>query len=125
MSTPASTCIDVVTLGESMVLFQPLRDGPLAHEPLLTRGVGGAESNVAIALSRLGRKARWVSRLGRDPFGDIIHSALAGEGVDVSFVSRDASASTAVFFKEIKGWGDPASITSAVVRPRAASAPPT
>jgi 2-dehydro-3-deoxygluconokinase len=105
-STPAHT-VDVVTMGESMVLFQPLRDGPLAHEPLLTRGVGGAESNVAIALSRLGRKTRWVSRLGRDPFGDIIQSTLAGEGVDVSFVARDESASTGVFFKEIKPLSDP------------------
>ena len=102
-----SASVDLVTLGESMVLFQPLRDGPLAHEPLLTRAVGGAESNVAIALSRLGHKTRWVSRLGRDPFGDIIRSTLAGEGVDVSFVARDESAPTAVYFREIKGLGDP------------------
>ena len=102
-----SASVDLVTLGESMVLFQPLRDGPLAHEPLLTRAVGGAESNVAIALSRLGHKTRWISRLGRDPFGDIIRSTLAGEGVDVSFVARDESAPTAVYFREIKGTGDP------------------
>jgi len=99
--------VDVVTMGESMVLFQPLREGPLAHEPLLTRAVGGAESNVAIALSRLGFKTRWVSRLGRDPFGDIIRSALAGEGVDVSFVTRDGSAPTAVYFRESRGGVDP------------------
>ncbi len=102
-----SAGVDFVTLGESMVLVQPLRDGPLAHESLLTRAMGGAESNVAIALSRLGLKARWVSRLGRDPFGDIIRSTLAGEGVDVAFVARDESASTAVYFREIKGLGDP------------------
>lgn len=107
MSEAAGVGVDVVTLGESMVLFQPFRDGPLAHEPLLTRAMGGAESNVAIALSRLGHRARWVSRLGRDPFGDAIRSALAGEGVDVSFVARDDSAPTAVYFREIKGGGEP------------------
>lgn len=107
MSQAASTCVDMVTLGESMVLFQPLRDGPLAHEPLLTRAMAGAESNVAIALSRLGHRTRWVSRLGRDPFGDIIRATVAGEGVDVSFVARDDSAPTGVFFREIKGLSDP------------------
>jgi 2-dehydro-3-deoxygluconokinase len=55
-----------------MVLLQPPQDGALAYAPLLQRSVGGAESNVALALSRLGKKTRWVSRLGNDPFGDII-----------------------------------------------------
>jgi 2-dehydro-3-deoxygluconokinase len=99
--------IDLVTVGESMVLFQPPHDGALAYAPLLQRSVGGAESNVAIALSRLGKKTRWVSRLGNDPFGDIILHALAGEGVDVSFVERDASTHTAIFFREIRGYGEP------------------
>jgi 2-dehydro-3-deoxygluconokinase len=99
--------VDVVTIGESMVLFQPLQEGPLSYAPLFTRSVGGAESNVAIALARLGKTTRWVSRLGRDPFGDIIASTLAGEGVDISFVQRDATASTAVFFRENRGHGDP------------------
>jgi 2-dehydro-3-deoxygluconokinase len=99
--------IDLVTLGESMVLLQPPHDGALAYAPLLQRSVGGAESNVAIALSRLSKKTRWVSRLGNDPFGDIILHALAGEGVDVSFVERDASTHTALYFREIKGYGEP------------------
>jgi 2-dehydro-3-deoxygluconokinase len=98
---------DLVTLGESMVLLQPPQDGALAYAPLLQRSIGGAESNVAIALSRLGKKTRWVSRLGNDPFGDMIQHALAGEGVDTSFVRRDATAHTALYFREIKGYGEP------------------
>jgi 2-dehydro-3-deoxygluconokinase len=99
--------VDFVTIGESMVLLQPPQDGALAYAPLLQRSVGGAESNVALALSRLGRKTRWVSRLGNDPFGDIILRTLAGEGVDTSFVERDASAHTALYVREIKGYGEP------------------
>jgi len=98
---------DIVTIGESMVLLQPMNEGPLAYAPLFTRSIAGAESNVAIGLSRLGFKVRWVSRLGADPFGDVIASTLAGEGVDVSQVVRDPAFPTAIYFKEFKGYGDP------------------
>lgn len=98
---------DVVTLGESMVLFQPMSEGPLAYAPMFTRSLAGAESNVAIGLSRLGLRTRWISRLGADPFGDFVLATLAGEGVDISLAERDAAYPTAVYFKEFKGYGDP------------------
>jgi 2-dehydro-3-deoxygluconokinase len=98
---------DVVTIGESMVLLQPMNEGPLAYAPLFTRSIAGAESNVSIGLSRLGFKVRFISRLGADPFGDVILSTLAGEGVDVSLVVRDTEYPTAIYFKEFKGYGDP------------------
>ncbi|MBB6731627.1 sugar kinase [Cohnella zeiphila] len=98
---------DVVTLGESMVLLQPMSEGPLAYAPLFTRSLAGAESNVAIGLSRLGLSVRWISRLGADPFGDYVLATLAGEGVDVSLTERDGAFPTAVYFKEFKGYGDP------------------
>jgi 2-dehydro-3-deoxygluconokinase len=50
--------------------------------------IGGAESNFAIALTRLGIGVTWVSRLGADPFGDLVADTLAGEGIDVR-VRRD------------------------------------
>lgn len=90
-----------------MVLFQPLNEGSLTYAPLFQRTIAGAESNVAIGLRRLGKSARWISRLGRDPFGEAVYAALAGEGVDVSRVIWDETAPTAVFFKEFKGYGDP------------------
>lgn len=90
-----------------MVLFHPPQDGPFLYAPLFTRSIAGAESNLAIALTRLGRSVRWISRLGDDPFGDIIAATLAGEGVDTSFVVRDPTAPTAVFFRESKGYIEP------------------
>jgi 2-dehydro-3-deoxygluconokinase len=98
---------DVVTIGESMVLFQPVSDKSIKYEPLFTKSLAGAESNVAIGLTRLGKKVRWISRVGKDPFGDFILSTLAGEGVDISNAIRDDQATTAVYFKECKGFGDP------------------
>lgn len=104
-SSPAPA--HLVTLGETMVLFHPLQGGALAYAPLLTRSVAGAESNVCIALTRLGKRTRWISRLGADPFGDLIMTTLRGEGVDVSFITRDPSAPTGIFFREFKSSGDP------------------
>jgi 2-dehydro-3-deoxygluconokinase len=103
----ASQRIDVVTIGESLVSILPPTSGVLQYAPLLTRAVAGAESNVAITLARLGWHTRWISRLGADPFGDIILGTLRGEGVDTSLVVRDASAPTAVMFRENRGYGDP------------------
>lgn len=99
--------VDVVTIGESMVLFQPMTNGSLTYAPLFTKSIAGAESNVAIGLTRLGLKSRWISRLGTDPFGDQVLATLAGEGVDVSAVIRDSESATGIYFKEFKGFGDP------------------
>lgn len=102
-----SRTIDVVAIGESMVMFQPMMEGLLQYAPIFVRSLAGAESNFSIGLKRLGLKPRWISRLGMDPFGDFIISALSGEGIDTSFVIRDDSAPTAIYFKESRGIGDP------------------
>ncbi|MFD0670612.1 sugar kinase [Cohnella sp. GCM10027633] len=107
MMAAGSRAVDVVTIGESMLSMQPMSEGALQYAPLFTRTIAGAESNVSIGLSRLGFKVRWVSRLGADPFGDVISATLAGEGIDVSEVVRDGGFPTALYFKEFKGYGDP------------------
>ncbi|WP_199172610.1 sugar kinase [Petrotoga sp. 9PWA.NaAc.5.4] len=92
--------MDVVTLGETMVLFVPTETGPLKYIYQFNKHIGGAESNVAIGLSRLGIKVGWISKLGKDGFGDYVESFIKGEGVDVSQVKRDEEHPTGVFFKE-------------------------
>lgn len=99
--------IDVLTIGESMVLFQPANSERISFSSLFSASVGGAESNVATALSRLGLSTKWVSHLGDDPFAKIILSALAGEGVDITDVKLLENEKTAVFFKEKSIFDDP------------------
>jgi 2-dehydro-3-deoxygluconokinase len=98
--------MDVVTIGETMTLFTPNEEGILRHAQSFSMKFGGAESNVAIGLSRLGHSSRWISRLGEDEFGDAIQSFIRGEGVDVSYVTRDNMAPTGVFFKELRRLND-------------------
>lgn len=92
--------LDVVTIGESMVQLTPTTAGRLRYATRFERFVAGAESNVAIGLTRLGHAAGWVSRVGADEFGACVVSAIRGEGVDVSTVVRDLEAPTGVYFKE-------------------------
>ncbi|MFB6247501.1 MAG: sugar kinase [Salinibacter sp.] len=92
--------LDVVTIGESMIQLTPKQMGLLRHARAFDRYVGGAESNVAIGLVRLGHRAGWVSRVGSDEFGACVRATLRGEGVDTSQVVEDDGAPTGVYFKE-------------------------
>jgi len=91
---------DVVTLGECMAVLYPPDPVTLDEARTLLLDIGGAEANLSIALSRLGHTARFISRLGDDPFGRRVRTVLAAEGVDTSALMVDASAPNGVFFRE-------------------------
>lgn len=93
--------MDVVGIGETMVLFTPQTNGLMRYARNFSSRFAGAETNTLIGLSRLGHKAGWISKLGKDEFGNYIISSVRGEGVDVSQVTKDESAPTGVFFKSI------------------------
>lgn len=93
--------MDVVTLGETMVLFTPDTSGYMRYAGNFSAKIAGAESNLAIGLARLGHHSSWMSRLGDDEFGKKILSFIRGEGVDVGEVLYDPSASTGLYFKEM------------------------
>jgi 2-dehydro-3-deoxygluconokinase len=88
----------VLTVGETMALLDPHGVGVPGPGTSFTLRFAGAESNFAVALARLGVPVAWVSRLGRDVFGDMIERGLREEGVDVRHVVRD-DARTGLFFK--------------------------
>lgn len=92
--------MDVVTLGETMVLFTPKSSGLMRYAGDFSSKVAGAESNVAIGLARLGYQTGWISRLGADEFGSRVQAFIRGEGVDVSKVTFDGEATTGLYFKE-------------------------
>jgi 2-dehydro-3-deoxygluconokinase len=93
--------MDVISIGETMVLFTPNTMGKMRYSNQFTSRIAGAETNTLIGLSRLGHRTGWISQLGKDEFGAQILTTVKGEGIDVSQVSISESAPTAVFFKEI------------------------
>ena len=64
---------EVLTFGEVMAVLYPSVPVPLEEAIALTLSIAGAEANVAIALSRLGHQARFLGRVGDDPFGRLIN----------------------------------------------------
>ena len=99
--------LDVVTVGEAMVLFAAQRPGPLDAVEAFTRSIAGAELNVAIGLSRLGLRVGYVSRLGADSFGRFIAAALRREGIDTQQVTIDPARPTGFMLKSRTDQGDP------------------
>ena len=91
---------DVVTFGESMALFRSDLAESLRTARRFTRSIAGAESNLAIGLSRLGCEAGWFGRVGDDPLGLDILDTLRGAGVDVSRAIVDDAASTGVLVRD-------------------------
>ncbi len=89
----------VVTFGETMALMRAQTPGPLAHASELGLGIGGAESNVAIALARLGTPVSWFGRVGADSLGDLVVRELRAEGLEVRAI-RDPAAPTGLMIKE-------------------------
>lgn len=95
----------IVTLGEALVVMDPLSKGPLRHVGAFEKHLGGAEFNVAVGLSRLGHGVGWAGSLGDDEFGEEILAFARGEGVDVSRVVLDPEAPTGLYFKEWRALG--------------------
>lgn len=91
--------LDVITIGEAMVLFAAQAPGRLEDVPAFQRSTAGAELNVAIGLARLGLRVGYLSRLGQDSFGRHVLSVLAHEGIDHRHVALDAQHPTGFMLK--------------------------
>jgi 2-dehydro-3-deoxygluconokinase len=69
--------VDVVTLGETMAAFRAAT--PLRLGGSVRLSIAGAESNVAIGLTRLGHSARWIGVRGADELGELVRRTLRRE----------------------------------------------
>ena len=96
---------EVVTTGETMVLLAASRPGRLRHQALLELRIGGAESNLAIALARLGITTGWIGWVGEDELGEVVLSRIRAEGVDLSQARKIPQAPTGLYLREILADG--------------------
>jgi len=99
----------VITLGESMILLYPRNvDASLSETEELVVEVAGADSNFAIAMTRLGFEAGWISRVGADPLGKRVLKTISREGVDTSQVMLDPDHATGLYIKYHESSPSPA-----------------
>lgn len=96
--------VDVVTIGETLGLMRSERGESVEMASALRLHVGGAESNVAIGVSRLGATSRWIGRVGDDDLGRRVVRELRAEGVWTNAIVDD-TALTGVMLREYKAVG--------------------
>lgn len=98
------TCI--VCLGELLIDFVPEVNGQaLADVASFQRAAGGAPANVAAAVAKLGGDARFIGKIGRDPFGDFLVRTLDEVGVHTAVVQTD-EAKTGLAFVSLRADGE-------------------
>ncbi|MQA54686.1 sugar kinase [Pseudomonas piscis] len=98
--------IDILSFGETMAMFVAEHSGDLAQVEHFHKRIAGADSNVAIGLSRLGFKVAWLSRVGNDSLGRFVLDTLKAEGLDCRFVRCDPLHPTGFQLKSREETGD-------------------
>ena len=97
----------LIAIGEALIDFIPDKTGCEFHEVGAFRpATGGAPANVCAAYSKLGGKSRMITKLGADPFGDVITRTLKEAGVDTSYINYTDEANTALAFVSLAKDGN-------------------
>lgn len=99
--------LEVLTVGRVGVDLYPEQHGRLADVRTFAKFLGGTATNVAVGAARLGRRAAVLTKVGPDGFGDYVRQALAGFGVDTSYVGTSRDLLTPVVFCELDPPEDP------------------
>jgi 5-dehydro-2-deoxygluconokinase len=93
---------ELITMGRVSVDLYPEQIGAtLAEVETFAKSLGGSATNVAVAAARLGHPSALITKAGDDGFGEYVHSALEGFGVDTTWVSTDPELRTPLAFCEI------------------------
>ena len=68
-------------------------------------GPGGKGSNQAVAAARAGAKVSFISKLGRDAFGDLARKTYREEGIDTTHLleTDSATGAAAIIIDAVKG----------------------
>ena len=105
---------ELLTVGRVGVDLYPDVEGhpdvmgvPLEEVTHFSRSLGGTATNVAVGAARLGRRSAVLTKVGADPFGGYVRSALAGFGVDARYVGTAGDLLTPVVFCALDPPEDP------------------
>jgi len=91
---------EVITFGEAMIRLSPPGFRRIEQAKSLDLQVGGAELNTAVAVSRLGHSASWISRLPENPLGRLVANHAREAGVDTSHVMYSKDERLGLYFLE-------------------------
>jgi 2-dehydro-3-deoxygluconokinase len=100
----------LVAFGETMLRLSPPRDEPLETADQVDVYAAGAESNAAVAATRVGASATWLSSVPAGPAGDRVIRALEGYGIETA-VHRPDDGRQGLYFVETGGQPRGISVT--------------
>ena len=75
---------DLVTFGETMIRLSPPGHRRLEQATTFDVNVGGSELNTAVAAQRLGLNTAYITRLTKNPLGQIVENKAREHRVDTS-----------------------------------------
>lgn len=97
----------VITIGEVLIDFIPVTRGSTLKEvESFIRKPGGAPANVAVCVSRLGGKSKFIGKVGQDAFGEYLVDVLNKENVDTEDTFYTDEAKTALAFVSLDSSGE-------------------
>jgi len=91
---------NVITIGEMMARLTPVRNKRLREADQFNVFYGGAEANVAIALSQYGHKVSFMTVFPKNELGDAAEAQLKSCGIDTSLVFRGGERLGAYYYEE-------------------------
>lgn len=102
MVRPTETPVEVISFGEPLIGIYPPVDRSVSDDVPLSKTWGGDTSNVALALSKLGHTAAYITRIGSDEFGKSFQRLWQEAGVDISQVQIDDEHTTGLYFASFR-----------------------
>ena len=96
---------DVVALGELLIDFTE-NGKSVQGNPIMEANPGGAPCNVLSMLTRLGKKADFIGKVGKDLFGFQLKDALEEVGIGTLGLKFDCENHTTLAFVHTKEDGD-------------------
>ena len=93
-------------VGELLIDFQSVGTASLKDTKQFVKNAGGAPANVCVQAAKLGQSAVYLSKVGKDGFGDFLIETLQKEGVDTSFVSQTGEYDTSLAFVSFQAGGE-------------------
>ena len=91
---------DITTIGETMLRLSVPAGERLETAPRFDVHPGGAESNVAALLARLGRRTAWCGALPDSALGRRVAGELRRAGVDVDHIAWRATGRIGTYYVE-------------------------
>ena len=81
--------LDMILLGRVAVDLNPVDYYcPLSESTTFKRYLGGSPANIAVGLSRLGKKCGFFARVSDDELGTFVTNFFKNEGIDCSHITR-------------------------------------